>query len=147
MGSIPAKYVIVNCQERAKWRRKDKDSVTQFAMSSTEEIPDSDADTLKQEILIPSLSREGKERIEKVFSSDQGVQLKFDYVKREDAEKRYLRPGETFSVPKGKRLARITISNLPAEYFTLDPLADVDRILGIPDHRSEKRLYRPPTKD
>ena len=147
MGSIAAKYVIVNCQERAKWRRKDKGGVTQFAMSSTEEIPDSDADTLKQEILIPSLSREGRERIKEVFSNDQGVQLKFDYVKREDAEKRYLQSGEVFAVPKGKKLARITILGLPADYKTLDPLADLDRILGLPDNKAEKPLYSPPTKD
>jgi len=48
MGSISANYVIVNCQERANWRRIDKnDKVLQFALSETEDIPEADAETLK----------------------------------------------------------------------------------------------------
>jgi len=147
MGSIPAKYVIVNCQDRAKYRRKDKDKITGFAMSSTEEISEVDIETLKQEILIPHLSREGRKRIKEVFSEEQGIDVKFDYVKREIAEKKYLKIGEVFAVPQGKSLARITISGLPAEYHTLDPLADIDTILGFPTHKAEKPFYKPPTKD
>jgi len=147
MGSIPAKYAIVNCQDRAKYRRKDKDKIIGFAMSSTEEIPESDTETLKQEILIPHLSREGRKRIKEVFSEEQGIDVKFDYVKREFAEKKYLKIGEVFAVPQGKPITRITISGLPAEYHTLDPLADIDTILGFPTHKAEKPFYKPPTKD
>lgn len=147
MGSIPAQFVIVNCQDRAKYRRKSDGRITGFAMSTTEEIPEADVETLKQEILIPHLSREGKKRVRAVFSDEQGIDLKFDYIEREVAEKKYLKPDEVFSVPTGKKLARITISGLPVDYHTLDPLADIDRIVGLPDHKAEKPFYSPPTKD
>lgn len=148
MGSIPAQFVIVNCQDRAKYRRKDKyKRVTQFAMSTAEEIPEADAEILKQEILIPHLSREGRKRVREVFSEEQGITVKFDYIKREDAERKYLKLDEVFAIPANKKLARITISGLPVDYHTLDPLADIDRIFGLPDHKAEKPFYSPPTKD
>jgi hypothetical protein len=147
MSSITAEYVIVNCQDRAKYRRKSDGKVTGFAMTTTEEIPEFDAETIKTEILVPHLSREGRKRIKEVFSDEQCVDVKFDYIKREDAEKKYLQKEETFSVPPGKSLARVTISCLPADYKTLDPLTDLDRILGLPDHKAEKPLYSSPTKD
>lgn len=87
MSSITAEYVIVNCQDRAKYRRKDDEKVTGFAMTTTEEYPEIDAETLKTEILVPHISREGKKRIKEVFSDEQGIGVKFDYIKREDAEK------------------------------------------------------------
>jgi len=147
MSSITAEYVIVNCQDRAKYRRRDNEKVTGFAMTTTEEIPELDVETLKTEVLVPHISREGRKRINEVFSEEQGVDVKFDLIKREDAESKYLKPGETFAVPSSKKLARITISGLPAEYKTLIPLANLDRILGLPDHKAEKPLYSPPTKD
>jgi hypothetical protein len=141
MSSITAEYVIVNCQDRAKFRRKDDGRITGFAITTTEEIPEYDAEFLKQEILIPHISREGRKRIKQVFSDEQGVKVKIDYVKRDDAEKKYLKPGEVFAVPEGKKLARITVSGLPGEYSSLDPLADIDRILGLPDFKAEKPFY------
>lgn len=146
MGSIAAKYVIVNCQDRAKWRRKDKNKkILQFALSETEEIPEADAETLKQEILIPSISREGKERIKEVYSSDESVHVNFDYIKREDAENKYLKKGEAFAVPEGKKLARITLTKLPVSPEPLPNLANIDRVLGFPDYQAEKPFYA--TKD
>jgi len=147
MSSITAEYVIVNCQPRAKYRRQDDGKVTGFAITTTEEYPELDAETLQTEILVPHISREGKKRIKEVFSDEQGIDMKFDYIKREEAEKKYLQKEEIFSVPSGKKLARITVSGLPADYKTLDPLADLDRILGLPDHKAEKPLYSSPTKD
>jgi hypothetical protein len=147
MSSITAEYVIVNCQDRAKYRRKSDGKVTGFAITKTDEYPELDAETLKTEVLVPHISREGKKRIKEVFSEEQGADVKFDYIKREDAEPKYLKPGETFAVPSGEKLARITVSGLPADYKTLDSLADLDRILGLPDNKAEKPLYSPPTKD
>jgi len=147
--SIPLEYMIINCQDRAKLRRKDYRKITGFSMSSTEEIPGMDAETAKVEWLVPHLSREGKKGIEKVFSYDSTIDVRFDYVKRNIAEKIYLKPGEMFSVPEGKKLARITVSKLSAgpESESLPHVADVDRILGFPDFRAEKPFYSPPTKD
>jgi hypothetical protein len=147
MSSITAEYIIANCQDRAKYRRKSDGKITGFAMSTSEEIPDADAENLKAEILIPQLSREGKKRIKEVFSDEQGIDLKFDYIKREDAEKRYLKSGEEFAVPSGKKLARITITGLPFDYYSPNILADIDTIVGLPTHKSEKPSYKPPTKD
>jgi hypothetical protein len=147
MSSITADYIITNCQDRAKYRRSDDDKITGFAMSSAEEIPDTDAETLKSEILIPQLSREGRKRIREVFSENQGIDVKFDYIKREDAEKKYLKPGEVFAVPKSKKLARITITGLPFNFYSPDILADIDTIAGLPNYKAEKPSYKPPTKD
>jgi len=147
--SIPLEYMIINCQDRAKLRRKDDDKVTGFSMATSEEIQGMDAETAKVEWLVPHLSREGKGRIEKVFSYDTTIDVRFDYIKREIAEKIYLKPGEMFSVPEGKKLARITVSKLPAlpESESLPHVADVDRILGFPDFRAEKPYYKKPEKD
>jgi hypothetical protein len=147
--SIPLEYMIINCQDRAKYRRKDDDKVTGFSIATSEEIPGQDAETAKVEWLVPHLSREGKKGIEKVFSYDPTIDVRFDYVKREIAEKIYLKPGESFAVPEDKKLARIIVSKLPAlpESESLPHVADVDRILGFPDFRAEKPFYSPPTKD
>jgi len=147
MSSITAEYVIVNCQDRAKYRRKDNDKVTGFAITTTQEFPESNAEALKTEVLVPHLSREGKKRIKEIFLDEQGVDLRIDYIEREEAEKKYLQKGETFAVPQGKKLARITLLNLPAEYETLDPLAVLDTTIGLPTFRAEKPFYKPPTTD
>ena len=147
MSSITAEYVIVNCQDRAKYRRKSDGKITGFAMSTSEEIPDIDAENLKAEILIPQLSREGRKKIKEIFSDEQGVDVKFDYIKREDAEKKYLKPEEKFAVPPNKKLARITITGLPFGVDSPNTLANVDTIVGFPTHKSEKPYYKPPTKD
>jgi hypothetical protein len=141
MSSITAEYVIVNCQPRAKYRRQNDGKVTGFAITTTEEYPELDAETLQTEILVPHISREGKKRIKEVFSDEQGVDMKFDYIKREKAEKKYLQKEEAFSVPPGKSLARITMSGLPAETETSDFLATIDTILGFPNYKAEKPSF------
>jgi len=147
MSSITADYIITNCQDRAKYRRRSDGKITGFAMSTTEEIPSQDSETLTSEILIPQLSMEGKKRIREIFADDQSIDVRFDQIKREDAEKRYLKTGEAFAIPQGKKLARITISGLPAEYETLGLLATLDTLVGLPTFRAEKPFYKPPTKD
>ena len=147
MSSITADYIITNCQDRAKYRRRSDGKITGFAMSTTEEIPGQDSDTLTSEILIPQLSREGKKRIREIFSDDQSIDVRFDNIKREDAEKKYLKPGEAFAIPQGKKLARITITGLPFDFHSPDILADIDTIVGLPTYKSEKPSYKPPTKD
>ena len=147
MSSITAEYVIVNCQDRAKYRRQGDGKVTGFAITTTQEYPELDAETLKTEILVPHISREGKKRIREVFSEEQGVDVKFDYIKREEAEKMYLQSEEAFAVPPGKSLARVTMSGLPGNIETRDFLAPIDTILGLPNYKAEKPFYKPPTKD
>lgn len=145
--SISFEYMMINCQDRAKLRRKDYRKITGLSMSSVEEIPNMDAETGKVEWLVPHLSREGKKSIEKVFSCDPSLEVRFDYIKRESAEKIYLKPEESFSVPEGKKLARVTASKLPIEPESLPCLAEVDTILGFPTNTAEKPFYKPPTKD
>jgi hypothetical protein len=136
--SIPFEYIMVNCQDRAKYRRKVDEKITGFSISTSEEIQGMDAEAAKVEWLVPHLSREGKKRIEEVFSHDPTIDISFDYVRRDVAEKNYLKSGEMFSVPEGKKLARITVSKLPIVPETLKCVANVDRILGFPDFQAEK---------
>lgn len=143
--SIPFHYMIVNCQDRTKLRRKTDSKVTGISISTSEEIPDQDAEIAKVEWLVPHLSREGKKRIEYVFLNDKAVEVKFDYIKRDIAEKKYLKPGESFAVPEEKKLARITLTRLPISLEPLPQLADIDRVLGFPDYQAEKPFYA--TKD
>ena len=139
--SIPLHYVVVNCQERAKYRRKSDGKITGFSLAKTEEIRDMDAEIAKVEWFVPQISKEGRKRIEEVFSNDPVVEVKFDYIGRRIAERKYLKPGEEFSVPKTKKLARVTVSKLPATEQGFQPAAEVDRILGFPDFRAEKPYY------
>ncbi len=143
--SIPFQYMITNCQDRAKLRRKTDSKVTGFSIATSEEIPGQDAEIARVEWLVPHLSREGRKRIKYAFLDDETVEVDFDYIKREDAENKYLKKGEAFAVPEGKKLARITLTKLPVSPEPLPNLANIDRVLGFPDYQAEKPFYA--TKD
>jgi hypothetical protein len=143
--SIPFKYIVTNCQDRAKYRRKSDGKITGFSIATSEEIPSMDAEASKVEWLVPHLSIEGRKRIKSVFLNDPTVEVNFDYIRRDVAEKKYLKPGESFAVPEGKKLARIALEKLPLTIEPLPNIANVDRILGFPDFQAEKPYYA--TKD
>jgi hypothetical protein len=158
MSSIAVKNVIQYEQMRDKYRRYNLRRNTNFLALATREITRlpseipvieegrgvvykptiEELENITVEILVPKLSRQSKKRITEEIE-EQGMDLKFDYISREELKK-YLALDEVFAVPSKGKVARITVSGLPIDYKkACDIAARADIILGVPTYLAEKQ--------
>lgn len=94
-------------------------------------------ESIKATIFVPHISKEGKNRLTEIFDQ-QGLFVNIDRISDKELE-RYLVAGEKFAVPENKAVARVEITGIPpADYSPLDPLADIDTALGLPNYKAEK---------
>jgi len=104
---------------------------------STEIEPsDEIEESIKATIFVPHISRKGRKKLMKTFD-EQGLFVNIDRIDGKELEK-YLIPGEKFAVPKNNLVARVEITGIPIDYSPLDPLADIDTALGLPNYKAEK---------
>lgn len=140
MSSIAAQYVVDNEQDKSVYTRPGPSGkVTGLALITRENIPYSEnkkenLEFLKAEILIPHLSKEGRERLNDIIV-EQGLTLEIDYIGCKEI-KDYIK--EDFSILSNGKVARLTIRGLSPEYSGINILSEVDNILGLPNYMSEK---------
>ncbi len=134
VSQIPTYLVKDKDEEKILGGIKEEESREEVIKEA--ELP-SETEWLKTSIIVPYISKNGKKRIAKICDK-QELDLRFDRIKGEEAEKQYLKPGEIFLASGDGRITQITITGVSPEYSGIDILADVDTVLGFPTYKAEK---------